>query len=103
MINTSAINMELINLSINNHGFSESTIQIINNFTNDILSGKSNLTQFNQKEHAGLCCAGEVLIGAYIVCNYARVSLTSSGDAAASKRIPSNWAIDSLQEKLEPF
>jgi hypothetical protein len=41
-----------------------------------------------------------VLIGAYIVCNYARVSLTSSGDAAASKRIPSNWAIDSLQEKL---
>ena len=41
MINTSAINMELINLSINNHGFSESTIQIINNFSNDILSGKS--------------------------------------------------------------
>ena len=100
MVNTSAINMELIHLSINNHGFSESTIQIINNFANDILDGESNLTQFNQKEHAGLCCAGEVLIGAYIVCNYARVSLTSSGDASESKRIPSNGAIDQLQEKL---
>ncbi|MBR2618058.1 MAG: hypothetical protein IKC81_01965 [Paludibacteraceae bacterium] len=100
MVNTSAINNEQINLSIYHHGFSESTIQIINNFANDILDGKSNLTQFNQKEHAGLCCAGEVLIGAYIVCNYARVSLTPSSDASESKRIPSNGAIDQLQEKL---
>ncbi|MBQ2418018.1 MAG: hypothetical protein II282_07495, partial [Alistipes sp.] len=39
----------------------------IDNFTNDILNGKTNLTQFNQAEHAGLCCAGEMLIGAYLV------------------------------------
>ena len=98
--NNGLVNQEQINHSIINQGFSESTILLIDNFTNNILNGKSNLTKFNQKEHAGLCCAGEVLIGAYVVCNYARTSLTTSGDAFESKRNVPNWEIDELQEKL---
>ena len=98
--NNGLVNQEQINHSIINQGFSESTIILINNFTSDILNGKSNLTKFNQKEHAGLCCAGEVLIGAYVVCNYARTSFTTSGDAFESKRNVPNWEIDELQEKL---
>ena len=65
----------------------------------NILNGKTNLTQFNQPEHAGLCLAGEMLIGAYIVCHYARTSLEASSDAATSKASPANWEIDALQEK----
>ena len=41
-----------------------------------------------------------MLIGAYVVCNYARTSLTTSGDAFESKRNVPNWEIDELQEKL---
>lgn len=37
-----------------------------------IVNDKTDLNQFNQKEHAGLCCAGEAFIGAYLVCNYAQ-------------------------------
>lgn len=98
--NNGLVDQEQINHSIINQGFSESTILLIDNFTNDILNGKSNLTKFNQKEHAGLCCASEVLIGAYVVCNYARTSLTTSGDAFEGKRNVPNWEIDELQEKL---
>ena len=86
--------------SIQDKGFSLDTIQIIDNYTNDILNGKTNLTQFNQAEHAGLCCAGEMLIGAYIVCGYARASLATSTDASASQTSPANWQIDELQEQL---
>ena len=60
--------------------------QIVNDITD--------LNQFNQKEHAGLCCAGEAFIGAYLVCNYAQSSPTAGGDAGASKAIPANWQID---------
>ena len=72
--------------SIQDKGFCENTIQLITNYTNDILNGKTNLTQFNQAEHAGLCCAGEMLIGAYIVCDYARASLTTGADASAGQK-----------------
>jgi hypothetical protein len=99
-INKNLITQEHINSCIKNQGFSESTIELINNFTNNILNGKFNLTQFNQKEHAGLCCAGEVLIGAYLVCNYARTSLTTSGNASECEKLAPNWQIDELQEKL---
>ena len=77
----STIELESIYTAIRDNGFSEQTIQLIDNYTNDILNGKTNLTQFNQAEHAGLCCAGEMLIGAYLVCCYARTSLTASADA----------------------
>ena len=97
---TSQISIESIYAAISNHGFSEQTTQLIDNFTNYILNGKTNLTQFNQAEHAGLCCAGEMLIGAYIVCSYARTSLETSTNASASQVGPGNWEIDELQEKL---
>ena len=92
--------LESVNSSIRNNGFSEYTLQLIDNHINDILNGKTNLNQFNQPEHAGLCCAGEMLIGAYIVCNYARTSLEAGQYAATSQEGPTNWEIDELQEKL---
>ena len=97
---TSSISIESIYAAIRDNGFSEQTTQLIDNFTNDILNGKTNLTQFNQAEHAGLCCAGEMLIGAYIVSCYARTSLEASANASASQVSPANWQIDELQEKM---
>lgn len=85
---------ELINASIRDVGFSESTIQLINNYINDILYGRTNLTRFNLSEHAGLCCAGAPLIGAYIVCHYARTSLKASADVTESQGEPANWEIE---------
>ena len=96
----SPISIELIYAAIRDNGFSEQTTQLIDNFTNDILNGKTNLTQFNQAEHAGLCCAGEMLIGAYLVSCYARTSFEASANASASQVSPGNWEIDELQEKL---
>ena len=84
----SPISIESIYAAIRDNGFSEQTTQLIDNFTNDILNGKTNLTQFNQAEHAGLCCAGEMLIGAYIVSCYARTSLEASANASASQVSP---------------
>ena len=92
--------MKEIYNAISSEGFSEQTIEIIDNYIKQIVNGKTDLTQFNQKEHAGLCCAGEAFIGAYLVCNYAQSSLTAGEDAGASKAIPANWQIDELQEKL---
>ena len=79
--------------------FTYYTLEKIDQYTQEILNGKTNLIQFNQQEHAGLCCAGEALIGAYIVCNYARASLEAGADAAAGEGGPANWEIDALQEK----
>ena len=90
---TSSISIESIYAAIRDNGFSGLTIQLIDNFTNDILNGKTNLTQFNQAEHAGLCCAGEMLIGAYIVSCYARTSLEASANASASQTCPGNKEI----------
>ena len=92
--------LDAIYLAIRNEGFSDRTIKLIDNYISQILNGKTNLTQFNQTEHAGLCCAGEVLIGAYIVCNYARTSLESSTNVGTSQASPSNWEIDEAQEKI---
>ena len=81
-----------INTSIKYNAFSEHTLQLIDNYINDILNGRTNLDRFNLPEHAGLCTAGAPLIGAYIVCNYARKSLESSGDATAGQTSgPTNW------------
>ena len=90
----SPISIESIYAAIRDNGFLEQTTQLIDNFTNDILNGKTNLTQFNQAEHAGLCCAGEMLIGAYLVSCYARTSLEASANASASQTCPGNWEID---------
>lgn len=89
----SPISIESVYAAIRDNGFSEQTTQLIDNFTNDILNGKTNLTQFNQAKHAGLCCAGEMLIGAYLVSCYARTSLEASANAATGQGSPTNWEI----------
>ena len=89
-----------INTSIIDDGFSEHTLKLIDDFTNDILNGRTNLTRFNQQEHAGLCTAGAPLIGAYVVCDHARRSLEPGSDVAESKGSPTNWEIDARQEEL---
>ena len=47
--------LDAIYLAIRNEGFSDRTIKLIDNYISQILNGKTNLTQFNQTEHAGLC------------------------------------------------
>ncbi len=94
------ISQEIINTSIKENGFEESTLQLIDNYTNDILNGRTNLDRFNLQEHAGLCCAGASLIGAYFVCHYARTSLEAGVDASTGQRSFTNWEIDAKQEEL---
>jgi len=97
----SPISIESIYAAIRDNGFSEQTTQLIDNFTNDILNGKTNLTQFNQAEHAGLCTAGAPLIGAYTVCCYARASFEPSRFSSEGQTSsPSNWEIDAKQEEV---
>ena len=60
----------------------------------------TDLSGFNQQEHAGICSAGPSLIGALIVCNHTRESLAASRNAAAGQAAGvSNWEIDEAQEK----
>ena len=90
-----------INTSIKYNAFSEHTLQLIDNYINEILNGRTNIDRFNLPEHAGLCTAGAPLIGAYIVCNYARRSLEPSRNATESQASsPANWDIDAKQEEL---
>lgn len=69
----------------------------IDQLTNDILNGTRNFSQFTQSEHAGVCSAGPLLIGALAVCDFTRASLGASRDAQPSQTIP-NWQIDEAQE-----
>ena len=91
--------LQQIHNSIKYNGFTPHTISLIDNYTNDILNGRTNLTRFNQQEHAGLCTAGAVLIGAYLVCDYARTSLTASSDAPASQASPTNLGNTNFSHK----
>ena len=87
--------------AIEHDGFSLGTLQLINKLTNDIEKGRANFSRFNEQEHAGLCKAGEALIGASIIAGYARRSLTAGGNATDSQRDrPANWEIDERQEQL---
>ena len=86
--------------AISSKGFSGETLELLDNYINDVLYGRTNLTRFNTAEHGGLCSAGAVLIGAYAVCDYARKSLTASADARGSEKGAANWEIDAEQEKL---
>ena len=65
---------------------------------NEIINGTRDIPQFNQPEHAGVCSAGPLLIGALIVCNNTRESLTASCNAAGCEGTPANWQIDEAQE-----
>ena len=73
-------------------------IEYIDNQINDIQNGSRDLLQFNQPEHAGVCSAGPLLIGALIVCDLARESLSSGSNASGCQGSPSNWQIDEAQE-----
>ena len=74
-------------------------ISNIDELITDIQNGTRDLLQFNQPEHAGVCSAGPILIGAILVCDFARESLGSSCDATGSKTATSNWQIDETQER----
>ena len=92
---------EQINTSITYNGFSEHTLQLIDDYVNDILNGRTNLDRFNQSEHAGLCSGGAPLIGAYIVCCYARASFEPGRFSLKCQEAkPSNWEIDAKQEEV---
>ena len=95
-------------------GFTDITLQEIDNYINDILNGTEDFHRFNLSEHAGLCTAGAPLIGASIIACYATASLTASRaeissldlcrDAACARSTeqggPANWEIDEKQEQL---
>ena len=59
-------------------GFSERVLQLIDEQVNDIENGTRDFPRYNLSEHAGLCKAGPVLIGASIIACYATASLTAS-------------------------
>lgn len=81
-------------------GYSLRVLKMIDNYSNEILYGTASFSRFTLPEHAGLCTAGPVLIGAAIVADYARGSLEASSHAAGGQGVcPSNWAIDEAQEK----
>lgn len=74
-------------------------IGYIDQLIKQIQNGTRDLPQFNQPEHAGVCSAGPLLIGALLVCDFARESLTAGTDATGSQTTP-NWQIDERQERL---
>ena len=85
--------------SIRESGFSAHTLELIDNYINDILNGRTNLDRFNQQEHAGLCLADSPLIGAYAVCGYARASFEPGRFSLKCKTgSPASWEIDAKQE-----
>ena len=86
--------------AIDTNGFKNSTLQLIDEYINDIENGRANISRFNEQEHAGLCKAGSALIGASVVASYARRSITASCNAEGRKGGPFNWEIDEKQEQL---
>ena len=87
--------------AIATEGFTARTLQMIDNYTNDIQNGREDFSRFNLSEHAGLCKGGSPLIGASIVACYARRSLATGSNAESSEGgIPANWQIDEAQEHL---
>ena len=71
----------------------------IDSLIDSIYNGTTDLSGYNQSEHAGICSAGPLLIGALIVCDNARKSLGASCNAAGCQRAPANWQIDEEQER----
>ena len=90
---------QIIYDAIAGEAFSETTLQLINNYVNDILNGTEYFPRFNLSEHAGLCTAGAPLIGASIVAGYTRASVEASFNASGREGSPYNWDINVEQEK----
>ena len=85
---------------IASEGFTERSLKLIDKLVNEIQNGTRDFPRYNLSEHAGLCKAGPVLIGASIVAGYATRSLTTSSHAEGGQGSPANWQIDELQEQL---
>ena len=77
----------------------EYDIQNIDNQVNDILNGTKDISRFNQSEHAGVCSAGPLLIGALLVCDIVRGGFKASQNAGDSQAASANWEIDEKQEQ----
>ena len=93
--------LDVIYAAIAASGFSEETLQKIDDLTNNILYGRKDFIGFTLTEHAGLSKGGASLIGASIVVSYARRSLTTGGNVESSEgSSPANWQIDEEQERL---
>ena len=75
-------------------GFTFETLQMIDNYANDIQNGKKDFSRFNLSEHAGLCKGGSPLIGASIIACYASASLRASCNAEGREGSLANWEID---------
>lgn len=94
------VQLDKIYAAIDKEGFSGATLELLDNYINDVLYGRTNLARFNTAEHGGLCSGEKALIGAYAVCDYARKSLSASENAGGGEAAPANWEIDEAQEKL---
>ena len=81
-------------------GFTDITLQEINNYITDIQDGTEDFPRFNISEHAGFSKGGTPLIGASIIACYATASLTASSNAEGCEGGPANWEIDEKQEQL---
>ena len=73
---------------IANEGFTDITLQEIDNYIKDIQNGTEDFPRFNLSEHAGLCTAGAPLIGASVIACYATASLTAGGNAEGGEGGP---------------
>ncbi len=79
--------------AIDANGFNEPTLNLIDEYTNDIENGRADFSRFDEQEHAGLCKAGSAVIGALVVACYARRSITASCNAEGREGGPFNWEI----------
>lgn len=74
-------------------------IMNIDEHINSILNGTEDLPKFNQPEHAGVCSAGPLLVGAILVCDFTRESLSAGRNVRDGETAPANWEIDEAQEQ----
>lgn len=81
--------------AIATEGFSEWGLQLIDEYVNDIQNGTRDFPRYNLSEHAGLCEASPVLIGASIIASYATRSFTASSHVEGCPGGPANWQMAS--------
>jgi len=92
--------LEQIYKQIGAEGFSARALESINQFSNDIINGRTNFSRFTLPEHTGVCTGGAPLIGATVVAGYARAGLEAGADATGCQGgSPGNWQIDEVTDK----
>ena len=77
-------------------GFTDRTLQLIDNYANDIRYGRKDFNGFTLPEHAGLCKGGSPLIGASTSAEVSLLNLCRDAACAHSTEQgnPANWEID---------